>query len=132
MTVKNLKILFILGLVLMMNTITLGQEHLSLKEAMEYALENKSDAQKARLAVKNSENQIAEVTSQALPHVGISGNLIYNPLLQETALPGELIGQPGTTILIPFGQEWMALGVVNVFQNIFNYSVFTGLKAAKS
>lgn len=132
MTVKNLKILFSLGLVLMMNTITLGQEHLSLKEAIEYALENKSDAQKARLAVKNSENQIAEVRSQALPQVGISGNLIYNPILQETALPGELIGQPGTTILIPFGQEWMALGVVNVFQNIFNYSVFTGLKAAKS
>lgn len=109
-----------------------SQERLTIKDAINYALENKADAQKARLTTKNAENQIAEVRSQALPQVSLSGNLIYNPILQETALPGEIIGQPGTTLLVPFGQDWMALGGVSVFQNVFNYSIFTGLKAAKS
>lgn len=109
-----------------------SQERLTMKDAINYALENKANAQKARLITKNAENQIAEVRSQALPQVSLSGNLIYNPILQETALPGEIIGQPGTTLMVPFGQSWMALGGINVFQNVFNYSVFTGLKAAKS
>lgn len=109
-----------------------AQESLTVKEAIAYALENKADAQKARLKTANAENEIAEVRSQALPQISLSGNLVYNPILQETALPGEIIGQPGTTLLVPFGQDWMALGGVNVFQNVFNYSVFTGLKAARS
>lgn len=114
------------------STSVLSQERLTLKNAINYALENKADAQKARLSTHNAENQIAEVRSQALPQVSLSGNLIYNPILQETALPGEIIGQPGTTLLVPFGQRWMSLGGVNVFQNVFNYAVFTGLKAANS
>lgn len=109
-----------------------SQERLTVKDAISYALENKADAQKARLTTQNAENEIAEVRSQALPQLSLSGNLIYNPILQETALPGEIIGQPGTTLLVPFGQDWMALGGINLFQNVFNYSVFTGLKAAKS
>lgn len=109
-----------------------AQKKLTLKEAITYALENKSDAVKARLTTKNAENQIAEVRSQALPQINLTGNLINNPILQESALPGEFFGQPGTTILVPFGQEWMALGGVSVIQNVFNYSVFTGLRAANS
>src|SRR5690606_10739841 len=109
-----------------------AQETLTLKKAINYALENKADAKKAKLTAQNAENEIAEVRSQALPQVSLSGNLIYNPILQESALPGEFFDQPGTTILVPFGQEWMAVGGVNVSQNIFNYSVFTGLKAARS
>lgn len=112
--------------------LTNAQEKLSLKEAINYALENKADAKKAKLTTQNAENEIAEVRSQALPQVSLSGNLIYNPILQESALPGEFFDQPGTTILVPFGQEWMAIGGVNISQNIFNYSVFTGLKAARS
>lgn len=109
-----------------------SQEKLTLQQAISYALQNKSDAKKAKLATQNAENQIAEVRSQALPQISLSGNLVYNPILQESALPGEFFGQPGTLILVPFGQEWMAMGGVSVFQNVFNYSVFTGLKAARS
>lgn len=109
-----------------------SQEKLTLQQAISYALENKAEAKKAKLATQNAENQIAEVRSQALPQISLSGNLVYNPILQESALPGEFFGQPGTMILVPFGQEWMALGGVSVFQNVFNYSVFTGLKAARS
>src|SRR5690606_41258965 len=67
------------------------------------------------------EHQIAEVRSRALPQINATGNLMYNAILQESALPGEFFGQPGTTILVPFGQKWMAIGGVNLTQNLFDY-----------
>ncbi|HZH68998.1 MAG TPA: TolC family protein, partial [Flavobacteriaceae bacterium] len=124
--------LFFAAAIMLVGFSSYSQEKLTLQQAISYALENKAEAKKAKLATQNAENQIAEVRSQALPQISLSGNLVYNPILQESALPGEFFGQPGTMILVPFGQEWMALGGVSVFQNVFNYSVFTGLKAARS
>lgn len=109
-----------------------AQEKLTLKEAINYALENKADARKARLSVENSEHQIAEVRSRALPQINASGNLMYNAILQEMAMPGDIIGMPGQTLLVAFGQKWTAIGGVHLTQNLFDYSVFTGLKAAKT
>lgn len=109
-----------------------AQSKLSLKEAIKYALENKADAKKAKLSVENSENLIGEVRSRALPQINASGNLMYNPILQEMAMPGDIIGMPGQTLLVAFGQEWTAIGGVHLTQNLFDYSVFTGLKAAKT
>ncbi len=107
-------------------------KELTLKEALQFALENKSDAKKAKLQVENSNHQIAEVRAQALPQVNLTGGLTYNPILQESALPGEIFGQPGTIILVPFGQKWNSTAVASLTQNLFNQSVFTGLKAAKT
>lgn len=109
-----------------------AQENLTLKDAIEYALINKADAQRAALNVENSEYQIQEVRARALPKVNLTGNLRYNPILQENALPGDLIGKPGETLLVSFGTKWAAVGGVHLSQNIFDYSVFTGLKAAKT
>src|SRR5690554_7917585 len=109
-----------------------AQEKMTLKDAINYALENKADARKARLSVENSEHLIAEVRSRALPQINASGNLMYNPILQEMAMPGDIIGLPGQTLLVAFGQKWTALGGVHLSQNLFDYSVFTGLKAAKT
>lgn len=107
-------------------------QELSLKDAINYALENKADAKKARLSVENSEYQIEEVRSRALPTITANGNLTYNPILQLNALPGDFFGAPGTTILAPLGQEWVSTAGVNLNQAIFDMSVFTGLKAARS
>ncbi|THF48434.1 TolC family protein [Flavobacterium supellecticarium] len=107
-------------------------QRLSLKDALKYALENKADAKKAKLEVENSNHKIAEVRSRALPQISLNGSLTYNPILQLNALPGDFFGQPGTTILAPLGQKWNSVGGASLTQNIFDYSVFTGLKAAKS
>ena len=105
---------------------------LTLKDALIYALENKADAKKAKLAVENSEYQIKEVRSRALPQISVNGNVTYNPILQLNALPGDFFGSPGTTILAPLGQEWTSTAGVSLTQTIFDQSVFTGLKAAKT
>ncbi|WP_417429840.1 TolC family protein [Halpernia sp.] len=109
-----------------------AQQSITLKEAIEFALQNKADAKKAALSVKNSDYQIMEAKAGALPKITGSANLTYNPILQESALPGEIFGAPGTTILVPFGQKWVAVGGVNLTQALFNQQVFVGLKAAKS
>lgn len=111
----------------------MGQQTISLQDAVNYALENQSDAKKAKLQIENSEYLIQEARSGALPNISGNGSLNYNPILQESALPGEFFGQPeGTTILVPFGQKWNSTIGVSLTQNIFDQTVFTGLKAAKT
>lgn len=104
----------------------------TLKNALEFALEHKSNVKKAKLDEENSEHKIAEVRSRALPTVTGSGSLTYNPVLQLSAVPGDLAGQPGTTLLIPFGQKWNSSAAIALQQNLFDQSVFTGLKAART
>lgn len=107
-------------------------EELSLQKALQYALKANQDARKARLDQENAGYQIEEVRAGALPQVSGTGSLTYNPILQQSALPGDLIGQPGQTLLVAFGQKWNANAGVNVSQALFDKSVFTGLKAAKT
>jgi outer membrane protein len=105
---------------------------LQLKDALRYALEANQNARKARLDVENSTYQIDEVRSRALPQLAGSGALTYNPILQQSALPGDFFGQPGTTVLVAFGQKWNANAGLALSQTLFDHSVFTGLKAAKT
>ena len=107
-------------------------QQLSLADAINYALEHKADAEKARLDVQKGELEIAETKASALPSLAISGNTNYNPLLQENVLPGEIFGQPGTNVKVAFGQKWTSTFTAQVNQTIFNQAVFTGLKAARS
>ncbi|MBO9632000.1 MAG: TolC family protein [Chitinophagaceae bacterium] len=104
----------------------------TLKNALEFALAHKSTVKKAKLDEENSEHKIAEVRSRALPTVTGTGSLTYNPVLQLSAVPGDLAGQPGTTLLIPFGQKWNSNAAIALQQNLFDQSVFTGLKAART
>lgn len=105
---------------------------LTLKDALTYALENKADAKKAKLEVENSEYQIQEVRSRALPQISANGNLTYNPILQTSVIDGSSFGQPGTSIQATFGQKWTSTAGVSLSQAIFDQAVFTGLRAAKS
>lgn len=110
-----------------------AQEVLTLQEALRYALENKAEAKKSALELENSEYKISEVRAGALPQVTANGSLTYNPLLQKSALPAEIFGgEPGETIMVAFGQKWQTNAAVSVSQQIFNQSLFTGLKAAKT
>ncbi|MCL6220893.1 TolC family protein [Zunongwangia pacifica] len=128
------KSLLLLGVLLNNFLIANAQEskELSLKEALNYALSHKAEVKKAQLAISKSEYQIQEKKAEILPTVALDGNLINNPILQETALPGEILGEPGTVVMAPLGQKWNADGGINLTQKLFDQSVFIGLKAARS
>lgn len=128
----NLKRVMILLAVIFSVPAVEAQEVLTLKQAIQYALEHKAEAQKAKLDVENAQYLIDETKASALPQITGSGGLTYNPLLQQSALPGELIGRPGEIVMVSFGQKWQTNSVVTVNQQLFNQSVFTGLKAART
>lgn len=110
-------------------------QELSLKDAINYALQNKADAKKAKLSVENAEYQIQEVRSRALPTITATGGLTYNPIIQLTAIDGSTFpGAPADAgvSLVPFGLKWSSTAGVNLTQNIFDQAVFTGLKAART
>lgn len=111
-----------------------GQETkvLTLPEAISYALQHKAEAEKARLNIRKGDAQIAEVKANAYPNISFNSSTAYNPLLQETVLPGEIFGAPGQQVKVSFGQKWTSSNMVQLTQNLFNQSVFVGLKAAKS
>lgn len=102
-------------------------KELSLKDAITFALENKAEAIKARLEIKNSELKIDEVRASALPQINANGGLTYNPVLQQSA-----IDFGGQTQIITMGQPWQSSAAVSLNQQLFNLAVFTGLKAAKT
>ena len=110
-----------------------AQETVTLKQAIEYALQNKADAQNAKLDVRNADYQIMEAKAGALPKINGVANITYNPILQTTALDaGAFSGGPSNIQLITLGQKWNAGAGVQLSQALFNQQVFIGLKAAKS
>ena len=104
-----------------------AQEQLTLKDAVNYALQNKAEAVKARLDVQNSEYQIDEVRASALPQISAAGTLTYNAIVQQMALVAN-----GQVQVIQMGTPWQTNASVSLNQQLFNQAVFTGLKAAKS
>lgn len=128
---KN-KVLLLLLLLVTGIGVNAQEQVLSLPVALKYALKASQTARKAQLEIENGEYKIEEVRSRALPQLSGSGSLTYNPILQLTPLPGEVLGRPGETLLVAFGQKWNSGASVSLSQALFDQSVFTGLKAAKS
>lgn len=100
-----------------------AQEVLTLQEAVKFALQNKADAKKATLELENAQYQIDEVRGTALPQINASGSLKYNILIPEIAIGDNIF---------KMGQPWGSTGIVSLNQQLFNQSVFTGLKAAST
>lgn len=121
------KPLSILAMLLLSVTWAAAQTTLSIEDAITYALAHKSEAVKARLDVRNSEYQIEEVRANALPQVNGQAGLTYNAILQQMAL-----NMGGQTMVIKMGQPWQSTATVQLDQQIFNMSVFQGLKAART
>lgn len=127
-----MKKLFLIPLLVFGLTAEAQVETLTLKDALTYALENKAEARKSRLEIENSEYQIEEIRSRALPQISANAALTYNPVLQTNILDGAIFGQPGQSVQVAFGQKWTSNAGVTLNQALFDQTVFTGLKAAKS
>ncbi|HRP58113.1 MAG TPA: hypothetical protein PLH26_18845, partial [Agriterribacter sp.] len=95
-------------------TFTQAQQVLTLPDALEYTLKASQAARKAKLEIENGTYRIDEVKSRALPQLNANGTLTDNPILQLTALPGEIVGMPGQTMMVAFGQKWNSGAVVSL------------------
>jgi outer membrane protein len=102
-----------------------AQQQVSLQEAIKQALQNKTEAKKADLKIRNAEYQIKEAKAGILPQISGSANLSYDPIIQES-----LLQFGGEKIRATMGQTWNSGASVSLNQAIFDQSVFIGLKAA--
>nr|WP_068888103.1 TolC family protein [Pedobacter panaciterrae] len=117
--------LLLLGLVLS-NTVS-AQQTLSLKDALNYAIENSAKVRKAKLDIDGGRYKTQEVRAQALPQITGNAGLTYNPII------GQLVANiGGSTQSFKLGQAWNSSAGVQLSQQLFNQQVFTGLQAARS
>ena len=106
---------------------------LTLQDALQYALQNSSNARKAALDVQNGNYQIDETRARALPQLSVNSTLTDQYKKQSFVFDKSFLdpNQHGI-ILVPSGSTWNSVSSVNLEQKLFDQSVFTGLKAARS
>jgi outer membrane protein TolC len=110
-----------------------AQSGLSLQECLKYALANNQQLASIRLEEDMGRFKTSEIRAKALPQVNGQGQYTNNIKKQVLPVPGELLGgAPGTTALLAAGVTHNVTASGTVTQEVFNQSVFTGLKAAKA
>lgn len=129
---KPIKLIGLAAAALLLSAGARAQTALTLKDALNYALQNSVDAHKAKLDVENGGYQIEETRARALPQVNGVGSLTDQYKKQKFVIDGALAGEPGKTLALESGTTWNAIGGVTLEQKLFDQSVFTGLKAAKT
>ncbi|RAJ01552.1 outer membrane protein TolC [Chitinophaga skermanii] len=129
---KRLKFSFILLIGFGLTTAATAQTKLSLQETLQFALKRNQQLQQVRLEEDLGRLKTKEIRAQALPQISGSGNLTDNILKQKMALPGDLAGKPGELVVLTAGTTWNASLAGDLSQQIYNQSVWTGLKAAKA
>jgi len=108
-------------------------QQLSLKECLQYALENNRNIAISKYSEMAGEEKVKETRALALPQVNANANLTDNLKRQVLVLPAEFVGgETGTFTTIMAGTKYSAGASAEATQQVFNQSVFTGLKAAKA
>jgi len=121
--IKQIKIIPILLSGLLLSTVAEAQEQLTLKQALNYAVSNNINARKARLDIDQGKYKTDEIRGQALPQLSGNAGLTYNPIIGQL-----VVGDQSFQL----GRKWNAQAGVQLDQQLFNQTVFTGLKAAKA
>jgi len=124
-----------LTLFLLISTSVFSQQEISrfsLKEAVDFALENNSISKNATRDVEIAKLQKWETTSTGLPQ--IKAAISYNNWLKQqiSLIPAEFFGgAPGQFAEIAFGTKQTMNGTITITQKIFDGSYLVGLQAAK-
>ncbi|WP_291908695.1 TolC family protein [Chitinophaga sp. CB10] len=109
-----------------------AQAPLTLQEALKFAINNNQGLARTKMEEEMGKFKTAEVRAQALPQINGNANYTDNLQLAKSILPGDVIGQPGKNLAVAFGVKYSTSAGAELNQQLFNQSVFTGLKAAKA
>lgn len=123
MTIKRIKPIQVLLLGLLLYSEAYAQQPLTLKEALNFAVENNATAKKSRLDIDGGKFKTQEVRAQALPQVTGNASLTYNPLIGQLVVGSQAF---------QLGNTWGTNAGLQLTQQLFNQQVFTGLKAART
>ena len=121
--IKPVKSVSILFLCLLCATAIHAQQTVTLKDALNFAVENNANARKSRLDIDGGKFKTQEVRSQALPQITGNASLTYNPIIGQL-----VVGDQSFQL----GRKRNSNAGVQLSQQLFNQQVFTGLKAART
>jgi outer membrane protein len=121
--IKQIKTIPLLLLGLALSNGVNAQQSLTLKEALNYAVQNNVNVRNAKLDIEKGRYKVEEVRAQALPQVTATAGLNYNPVIGQIVFNGTGV---------PIGNKWSSNAGAQLSQQLFNQQVFTGLQAAKS
>ena len=112
--------------------VSFGQAELSLSldQALEMALRKNTIMLNAALDIDYAETQVNELKAQGLPQVSGSADFSHTFKIPTQIIPGDFVGQPGTTIATQFGVPFNVNVGVGASQLLFDGTFFLGLKAA--
>ena len=109
-----------------------AQKPLTLKECINYSLNNNSNIKIAKYNVDISQKKITEQIGNYLPQINVSGELDNNLKLTTQLMPAEMMGgTPGTFIPVSFGNKYSMSGGVQLTQKLYDPANLLMKKTAK-
>ncbi len=121
--INMVKLLLTLMAGIVLPNLVFAQQQLTLKEALNYALQNNTNVRNAKLDIEGGRYKTEEIRAQALPQLSANTGLTYNPIIGQIVFGDQAIR---------LGKPWNSNASVQLSQQLFNQQVFTGLQATKS
>ncbi|MBC7588259.1 MAG: TolC family protein, partial [Chitinophagaceae bacterium] len=104
----------------------------SIQQAVDYAKKNNAQVKNALLGIQVQEQINRGIASAAYP--SISGNVSLTDYIEvpTQVIPGDFVGQPGTTKPVKFGVKYNSSALLQAQQLLFDGQLFVGLQARKT
>lgn len=134
MSIKNLKAAFIIFNFFPALLFAQEAQRYSLKQCIQQAITENVSILKAQLDEDEGRQKTKEVKATALPQINATGELVDNVLRQAFVFPaalGDPNASPDDYIVLRGGLQYGTSINVQANQQIFNQSLFTGIRAAK-
>jgi outer membrane protein TolC len=110
---------------------SIAQKPLTLKECINYSLNNNSNIKIANYNVDISRKKITEQLGNYLPQINVSGELDDNLKLTTQLMPAEMMGgSPGTYIPVKFGNKYSMSGGAQLTQRLYDPVYLYAIKSA--
>jgi outer membrane protein TolC len=108
MTTRNLSITIIA--VLLFSGSMKAQDNtqkFTLQQCLDFALNNSYAVRRSNLDIREADYRKQEALADVLPQVNATGSFDNNLAIAKVVLPGEIIGQPGTSIAAELGTKYV-------------------------
>ncbi|MCU7503012.1 MAG: TolC family protein [Ignavibacteria bacterium] len=105
-------------------------ESLSLRQCLSEGLKSSREIINLRLETEKSTYKIKETQSQLLPQVQAFGTYDNYLKIPVQMVPGEIFGQPGTTVPISLYVQHNVTGGLKAAQMLYNQTIFTAMSLA--
>jgi outer membrane protein TolC len=120
-------------IVFLIQSVVLNAQHVfsSLDEVWEYSLLNNPENTIYRLKVEKANKDKITANSFLYPKVGAGFSGQKSIDIPETPVPGELVGMPGETVYMKFGQNYSYSSGISISKTILDWQSMAQAKIAK-